>query len=142
CQAIATPMGFSVGSAGGSRTLSPVRLAIEEFEVSVPVPAYVFTHDKGVIEVRVEQTAPASQVLWLQADAHIEGGTSGGPVVTRDGRLRGIISHSGSVLGETRSDGSIPRVHLTAPLWLVRQMVSRGTRRTLDAAIRPARGKR
>jgi hypothetical protein len=58
--------------------------------------------------------------LVLEPDEPLEPGTSGGPVVTTDGLLLGVVSWSGQ--GHTKA-GSIPRPHLTAPVWLVREMV-------------------
>ncbi len=110
-------------------TTEPVRLAIDELELFVPLVAYAFTHNKGVIQVRAMQCAPEAATLGIQADEQIEGGTSGGPVVTSDGRLLGIISNTGSAIGEMRCNGQTPRVHLAAPVWLVRRMVPGATRR-------------
>lgn len=124
---------------GFCSTTEPVRLAIDELDLFVPIASYVFTHDRRVIPARASQTQPGAATLWVQADEPIEGGTSGGPVVTSAGRLLGIISHSGSVAGAMRCDGAIPRVHFTAPAWLVRQMMPVGIRRMLDAALPPGR---
>jgi S1-C subfamily serine protease len=84
------------------RTTKPVRLALDEFALMVPFVAYVFTHNKGIIPVQAQQCAPGAASLVIHADERIDGGTSGGPVVTRDGRLLGIISSSGSVQGDAR----------------------------------------
>jgi S1-C subfamily serine protease len=124
---------------GFCSTTEPVRLAIDELDLFVPIAAYVFTHDRGAIPARVSQTGPGAATLWVQADEPIEGGTSGGPVVTNTGRLLGIISHRGSSPGVMRWDGAIPRVHFTAPTWLVRQMIPVGIRKKLDAALPPGR---
>jgi S1-C subfamily serine protease len=97
----------------------PVPLEIDELVHRKPVTAYVFTHDKRVIPARATQWGVESAMLSIEADGAIKGGTSGGPVVTSNGRLLGIISDS----------RRISRVHLAAPVWLVRQMVPRAPAR-------------
>jgi hypothetical protein len=98
-----------------------VDLATAEFPFNKPVPAYVLAHTGRWISGRVKQMAPAAPSLVLEPDEPIKGGTSGGPVVTADGLLLGVVSRSGE--GKAISTGSIPRPHLTAPVWLARQMV-------------------
>jgi S1-C subfamily serine protease len=110
-------------------TTEPVRLVTNEVDCFVRFAAYVFTHNKGIIPVQAGQWRRGAASLSIDADEKIDGGTSGGPVVTSAGRLLGIISKSASA----------SRVHLAAPLWLVRQMVPRATRRRVDAALPPGR---
>ena len=71
---------------------------------------------------RVKQMAPAAPTLVLKTDEPIKGGTSGGPVVAVDGLLLGLASWAGGTERNGGSMGSIPRPHLTAPVWLARQM--------------------
>jgi S1-C subfamily serine protease len=113
----------------------PVRLGIDTLKVFVPLPAYVFTHDRGVISATVRLVRPGSASVWLHSDERISRGTSGGPVVTEDGRLWGIISTLGAGPEEEPCQGFIPRVHLAGPAWLVGQMVSADARRRLGAAL-------
>jgi hypothetical protein len=60
-------------------TTEPVWLAIDDFELFVPLAAYLFTHNKGMIPVRIQQVACGAATLHMQADEQIEGGTSGSP---------------------------------------------------------------
>src|SRR5437867_434350 len=85
----------SVGPESYGATTKPLRLGIDGFDLGVPVPAYVFTHNKGVIPALATQWQLGAATLAIDVDDGIEGGTSGGPVVTRDGRLLGIVSSSG-----------------------------------------------
>ena len=113
----------------------PVRLAIDILKPFVPLPAYVFTHDRGVLPATVRLIRPGSASLWLHGDHRISRGTSGSPVVTEDGRLWGIISTIGPE--EEPCQGFIPCVHLAGPAWLVRQMVSADAWGRLGAAQSP-----
>jgi S1-C subfamily serine protease len=117
----------------------PVRVAIDTLKAFVALPAYVFTHDRGVIPATVRLIGPGSASLWLHSDHRISRGTSGGPVVTEDGRLWGIISTIGTGPEEEPCQGFIPRVHLAAPVWLVRQMVTADAWGRLGAALPPCR---
>lgn len=116
---------------------APVRLALDALDLDAAFAAYVFTHDKGVLSVCATQPALNAATLWIEADEPIEGGTSGSPVVTSDGRLLGIVSNVGSVAGERQCTGMVTRVHLAAPAWLVRQMVPQAAQRKLNAALPP-----
>jgi hypothetical protein len=113
----------------------PIRLAIDTLKAFVPAPAYVFTHDRGVIPATVRLIGPGSTSLWLHSDDRISRDTSGGPVVTEDGRLWGIISSLEAGPEEEPCQGFIPRVHLAGPVWLVRQMVSADAWGRLGAAL-------
>jgi S1-C subfamily serine protease len=117
----------------------PVDLAVAEFRLRKAFDVFVFTHDKGVVAARAQQGAPMAMVLYIDAGASIEGGTSGGPVVLADGRLVGIVSNAGGPVGGETRDGTITRLHLAAPYRLVRQMVPRRIARRLDAVLPPAR---
>jgi S1-C subfamily serine protease len=118
----------------------PVRLAIDILKAFVPLPAYVFTHDRGVLPATVRLIRPGSASLWLHSDHRISRGTSGSPVVTEDGRLWGIISTIGPE--EEPCQGFIPCVHLAGPVWLVRQMVTADAWGRLGAALPPCRRSR
>jgi hypothetical protein len=55
-------------------------------------------------------------------------------VVTDDGQLLGVVSNYGGVAGAGDDEeylpghlGSIPRLHLTAPVWLIRRMTQEET---------------
>ena len=115
----------------------PVQLAIDEHALFVHGAAYVFRHNKGIVPMQISQVSIGGATLWFKAAERIDNGTSGSPVVTSDGRLLGIFSHSGESASETTTEGSIPRVHFTAPVWLVRQMVTPAIGRALDSLLPP-----
>ena len=96
-----------------------IDLATAEYPFNEPVPAHVLAHTGRWISGHVKQMAPAAPQLVLEADEPIRGRTSGGPVVTTDGLLLGLVSWS------SEGSGLIPRPHLAAPVWLAREMVGR-----------------
>lgn len=53
--------------------------------------------------------------MVINAREQIEGGTSGGPIVTEDGKLVGIVSQSDETDGECH--GSMPRPHIALSVW-------------------------
>jgi len=96
--------------------MKPVPLCTEEFEEFEPVPIHVFTHKGTWLQGTAQQCRKDAHMLSIQTDEQIEGGTSGGPVITDDGLLLGIVSNAS--VGQ--SDGSIPRPHLCLPCWTLR----------------------
>jgi len=91
-----------------------------------------------LIERRI-RTELARFAAVLGDRPRVESGTSGGPVVTREGKLLGIVSTAGGAVEERTRSGTIARVHTAARLRLVRQMVPRAVSRQLDAALPPGR---
>jgi hypothetical protein len=84
-----------------------------------PFPAHILAHTGKWITARAQQCAPQAPTLWIEPDVPIRAGTSGGAVVTEDGQLLGVVSHTSEV-HEPQSPprpvtGSIPRPHLAAP---------------------------
>lgn len=127
-----------------------VLLATTEFPYGARIPAHVFTHTGQWITGHVAQWRPESPKLSLEPDEAIQGGTSGGPVVTDDGRLLGVVSWSGQAAPGSKQierdaawvrSGAIPRPHLTAPVWLVPQMLRRRRRKSkyYEAALAATR---
>ena len=51
-------------------------------------------------------------------NGYVLGGTSGGPVVTPDGRLLGVVSHVNEV-SEGPCCGAIPLARLALPQWVL-----------------------
>jgi hypothetical protein len=68
---------------------------------------------------------PGQPTLFFEAERHIEGGASGGPIVTPDGQLLGVVSHSSEPA--TRGargpfDGGAPRPLIALPVWAVEEI--------------------
>jgi hypothetical protein len=106
-------------------------------------PAYVLAHTGAWIRGRVRQFLPKAPSLVLETETLIQGGTSGSPVVTADGRLLGVASWVGVTTIDGKlsgrpdgwaNGGTIPRPHRAAPLYLVEQMTAKTTRKKNVAA--------
>jgi hypothetical protein len=91
------------------KTTTAIDLATADYPLNQPVPAHVLAHTGRWISGHVKQIAPAAPTLVLETDEAIRSGTSGGPVVTTDGLLLGLVSWS----REGSGSGAIPRPHLT-----------------------------
>jgi hypothetical protein len=114
-------------------TIRPVPIDVSNIAVGEgTLDAFLFTHDKGVLPVQVSKWRPASSTLTFHCREPIEGGASGGPVVTHTGRLLGVVSHGGSA-------PTFARPIFAAPTWAVRQMVGSSVMRKLDAALPPGK---
>jgi hypothetical protein len=96
-----------------------VPLCTADFPVREPCPVHILTHDKGWVAGQAQQSHVNASALYILADDHIESGTSGGPVVTDDGLLLGVVSHAGGTGGPMNEVG-IPRLHLAVPSYLLR----------------------
>jgi S1-C subfamily serine protease len=84
------------------------------------IPVQIFTPEKKWIIAKITRYGVPGGLpggsLSLKADAKIEGGCSGGPVVSRTGLLIGIVSN-GSYYGGSYH-GSVPVPWLALPRWV------------------------
>jgi hypothetical protein len=93
-----------------------------------PIPVEVLTHTgrwvTGTVARFGDQEPKAGQV-WLDADSRIDGGTSGGPVIDRQGRLVGVVSTSCERESpDMPSDGTMPLAWLALPRWVSNWIVA------------------
>lgn len=100
--------------------------ATEEHELFEQRDAIVLTHDKGWVDVTVQQCAEGAPVLMVKAAQKIEGGTSGGPVVDKNGRLLGVVSWTSEQTFDGTFNGMITRPHRALPVWLVEKILAGG----------------
>jgi hypothetical protein len=84
---------------------SAVTLATAEFPFDAPIRAHVLTHTGEWISGHVRQINSNAAALVLEADSAIEGGTSGGPVVTRG---RPLARHRVVIWERSRWHGPAP----------------------------------
>lgn len=103
-------------------TVAPVPICTKEFPLRKPFPVHMRTHTGRWVGGLAQQFNANASVLVVEADEDIRGGTSGGPVVTHNGHLLGVLSSAGGVQGSSR-EVTLPRLHLTVPGFLLRLML-------------------
>jgi len=98
---------------------SPVPVANTMPRFRLPLPVKILTHKGNWIAARIVRYSPTPPhgQLSLEANDRIEGGTSGGPVVDANGRLVGLVSHSGDTALNEKYVGELPIAHLALPRW-------------------------
>jgi S1-C subfamily serine protease len=57
------------------------------------LPALVYNLDRSWVKATASVVQPGQPMLFLESERHIECGASGGPIVTPDGQLIGVVSH-------------------------------------------------
>jgi S1-C subfamily serine protease len=96
-----------------------VPLYVGTLRVGASIPVQILTPEGKWITGKVTRSDKPGELpggsLSLDADAGIEGGCSGGPVVSRTGLLIGIVSN-GSYYGGSYH-GSVPVPWLALPRW-------------------------
>jgi|SRR5947207_13130524 len=102
---------------------APVAICTADFPLFAPFPVHILAHTGRWLSARAQQRDVNAPVLTIEASEGIDGGTSGGPVVTDSGLLLGVVSNRGGPGGEPVRTGSVPRLHVAAPGWLVRLMI-------------------
>lgn len=97
----------------------PVLLCRSEFELFREFRVHIYTH-KGIwVTGSAMKCREDAEVLHVESDEQIEGGTSGGPIINDSGELVSIVSNF-SLATEVlhKSNGLAPRPHLALPVWL------------------------
>lgn len=108
-------------------TICPIPVSTREPELFKEFPIHIFSHKKKWITGKAQLCADGSQILSIATAEPIEGGTSGGPVLSDEGELVGIVSIAAdpSEFDECESfEGHVPRPHLALPVWLVKTITS------------------
>ena len=100
--------------------ITPITLYEGDFPFNRPTPIAVYTHRRQWISGTVQQMRYESPSLACVWDTPIEGGTSGSPLLTMDGRIAEVVSTATHENPEGMS--SAPRPHLTLPVWALRQI--------------------
>ena len=88
-----------------------------------PLPVWIRTHKGGWIKGDAAQYGLCTHRVVIKAREQIEGGTSGGPIVTDDGKLVAIVSQSDLTGSECM--GSMPRPNIALPVWAAKLIKSR-----------------
>ncbi len=103
---------------------APVPICTADLPLRSPFPVHFLAHTGRWVDAQATYFSGAK--LWLEASEAIEPGTSGGPVVSVDGLLLGVISTADVTAGQPQREGSAAYVHLAAPGWLIQRMIKGG----------------
>lgn len=96
----------------------PILLSQRDYEQFEEFPVYIYNQDEGWITGVAEQPGESDPFFFFDADKHIQGGTSGGPIVNEAGELEGIASFALGETPEEKSGGKAPQIDKTLPIWL------------------------
>jgi S1-C subfamily serine protease len=89
----------------------------DDIPAKVPQVVFILSHTGHWIPAKATQWgAITCATVVVEADEQVEGGTSGGPIVDKAGRLLGIVSWFSEEEGPC--DGSVPRI-TALPYWAV-----------------------
>lgn len=111
--------------------VAPISIYTNAIRVNAPFRVHILTHKGTWVTGEAQRYGRNPTAIAVHADDQIVGGTSGGPVVTNDGRLLGVVSsfNIANGIGKGVCTGPVPRPHLSAPVWLARQISSAGNGR-------------
>ena len=113
----------------------PVRLCPRGPDPGDSVEARVLTRDGTWVRATAVRSAFA-QVdgrVRVEYDEPIAGGTSGGPIVTPDGQLLGVVSYTGEVM-DGPCDGMVPLARLALPQWVLERVKNADVQRDSEEA--------
>jgi len=96
----------------------PIHLSFGNFIPKVQVNGWSFNQDSKFVSLQLKLARPYAEKLSMKTEGVIKGGDSGGPVVSEDGKLIGVISH----IELHRNDGLVPILALTLPVWIIEQI--------------------
>jgi hypothetical protein len=97
-------------------TVKPVPLFVDDIEERKPFAVHIRSHKGEWIDGRATLWREGSHVVCVKAARQVEGGSSGGPIVTDAGELLGVVSNCS--IGDDCT-GMVYRPHLSLPGWLL-----------------------
>jgi hypothetical protein len=98
----------------------PTPLFFGRHEPNAPFPVYIRAHTGDWIEGIGQTYRPDARGVHVHTRRQIQGGTSGGPIVTADGLLIGVTSNAKEMMErDDVCDGSTWYPHLHLPEWLL-----------------------
>jgi len=103
------------------RATDPVPLDLKEFRPKQKMGIHIYTHEGTWVAGTVMAMKKDANILYLEADDIIKGGTSGGPIVNDSGELVAVASMVSESEGDTKSSGMVPRPHLALPFWVLHE---------------------
>ncbi len=109
------------------RDTKPVKICSDKVEAWQKSDIYILNLDRQWIKGTAEYTCYLnSPMVSVIADAQIEGGASGGPIINDKGQLVGIVSNfQQNINSGDKCGGMMPRPLLALPVWIVKRIMSR-----------------
>ena len=95
--------------------VEPVPPCTADFPARVPFPILIRAHTGRWIKGQAEQFSPSATGLFIKAEDGIDEGTSGGPCLTEDGLLLGVVSKAGGPSGAPATEVPLWCLHLALP---------------------------
>jgi trypsin-like peptidase len=99
---------------------TPVELQREIPEPGVPFSVWIRTHKRTWVAGAATYIRGAK--FWYKTRTKIQGGTSGGPIVTDTGELVGLVSHAPESPGHGDYGCGAPLACLALPAWALRRI--------------------
>jgi hypothetical protein len=90
-----------------------------KLEVFKKFKIFIYSHERKWITGYAQSCKEGSNMLWIETDGPIKGGTSGSAIVNEKGEIVGIVSNASI---SEKSDGSAPRPHLSLLVWICGQI--------------------
>lgn len=107
-------------------SIKPISLSMAQRHVARSFSIHIFTHHQRWISGQATLFDENANSLYVRTEGPIEQGTSGGPAISSDGKLVGIVS-TGSDLGAQSDvdpwfDGQVPRLNYALPVWVLNRI--------------------
>lgn len=96
------------------------RMKLPEFPAEFKI--HILTDNKRWVSGKATAYQDYSPRMWVEAEEHIEEGTSGGPIINDAGELVGVISIIGGPRGGKETTGPCPIARWALPVWICRRM--------------------
>ena len=96
-------------------------LDVREHEVKMLFDIHIFTHKKTWLDGKAMLTWPGANLISVNTNEPIEGGTSGGPIVNEHGELVAVVSHTSNVAGSDTQ----PNLCRALPVWILSQITGK-----------------
>jgi hypothetical protein len=100
----------------------------DEFKPFKEFPVYIYNKDGSWVTGSAKQQRRGDRSVWVETDKQIEGGASGGPIVTSSGELVGIVSVFNEADSGQKCNGASPRPLLTLPVWIAQTIMDAPSR--------------
>lgn len=106
-------------------SVTPVRICQKQFEHMKKHRAFVLNRDRKWVAMEMVNGAYDGVSLAFSSKTQIEGGASGGPIVTTEGELLGVVSWAGEITKHMPTcQGTFSRPMKALPVWLAHMIIN------------------